>query len=179
MELITCVLVLKKYNNQTGTHYFTQLLFSPYAVAPSIFFFFYIVVHHQRRLNAASLCEPNPSRQHDLWPLTARTICRDICRREGWRALATASSSFFSLPFPHRNWFERTGVTSKWGPLFLSASGPPRPCSQPQLRWHVALLREVAGGDPLIYYSLSAGAARATRTVSCVLIRAHPIRVRT
>lgn len=66
MELITCVLVLKKYNNQTGTHYFTQLLFSPYAVAPSIFFFFYIVVHHQRRFNAASLCEPNPSRQHDL-----------------------------------------------------------------------------------------------------------------
>lgn len=39
--------------------------------------------------------------------------------------------------------------------------------------WHCSRSRR---GDPLIYYSLSAGPARVTCTVGCVLIKAHPIR---
>lgn len=39
--------------------------------------------------------------------------------------------------------------------------------------WHYSRSRR---GDPLIYYSLSAGPAHVTCTVSCVLIKAHPMR---
>lgn len=104
------------------------------------------------------------------------TVCHEICRVEGWRALAAASSSssFFFLPPLHLIQKDRCDFQMR---SFVSVSrwltSPPLPAT---ITVACGITPGGGGGDPLIYYGLSAGAARVTWTVSCVLIRAHPIR---
>lgn len=98
-------------------------------------------------------------------------ICCEICRREKDRGPPSLLSFFFFVM--HLIQKDRCDCKMR---SFVSVSQSltsAAPSHNYGGMWHYSRSRR---GDPLIYYSLSAGPAHVTCTVSCVLIKAHPIR---
>lgn len=112
-----------------------------------------------------------PSRRNDLRPgerapAPAHDLLWNLSEREGSRA-SFSSLSLMRLIQKHRCDCKMRSFVSVSQSLTSAA-----PSHNYGGVWHYSRSRQ---GDPLIYYSLSAGPAHVTCTVSCVLIKAHPI----
>lgn len=121
-----------------------------------------------------SASRAEPSGQDDLQPLRCTySLPWNLSRRR----MEGAGCFFFSIFFPSRLHLIQKDRCDFQMRSFVSVSrwltSPLRPAT---ITVACGITPGGGGGDPLIYYGLSAGAARVTRTVSCVLIRAHPIR---